>query len=67
MRKYRPERVILRRVRDGRKRSRVQVGLRVLVFFVVTALLVGAFAIALNLKLQEALERRLQAAAEASR
>lgn len=40
-------------LRDGPKRSRVRVGWRPFVFFAVAALLVGAYAIAINLDLQD--------------
>ncbi len=53
MRKYKPEIVIVRRPRDGRKRSRIQLGPRIFVFFLVAAVLTGAVAIAVNLNLED--------------
>lgn len=41
------------RLRDGPKRSRVKLGCRPVVFFILTALLVGACAIAINIDLED--------------
>ncbi len=59
MRKYKPEIVIVRRPRDGRKRSRVRVGPRIFVFFLVAAVLTGAVAIAVNINLEDSWNRAL--------
>ncbi len=59
MRKYRPEIVIIRRPRDGRKRSRIQLGPRVFVFFLVAAILTGAVAIAVNVNLEDRWNRAM--------
>jgi hypothetical protein len=55
MRKFKPEVVIVRRLRDGPRRARSRMGRRVVVFFLVTAVLTGALAIALNLQLEDRL------------
>jgi hypothetical protein len=55
MRKFKPEVVIVRRLRDGPRRARRRMGRRVVVFFLATALLTGALAIALNLQLEDRL------------
>jgi len=43
------------RIRLGPKRSRVKVGCRPFILFILTALLVGAYAIAVNVDLQDRL------------
>ncbi|HVV27300.1 MAG TPA: hypothetical protein VHC40_04980 [Rhizomicrobium sp.] len=58
MRKYQPETVIIRH-RRGRKRSRVKVGLRVVLFFLAAVALTGLAGIALNLRLEDAWQRQL--------
>ena len=55
MRKFKPEVVIVRRLRDGPRRARGRMGSRVIVFFLVTAVLTGILAIALNLQLEDRL------------
>jgi len=55
MRKFKPELVIVRRLRDGPRRARSRMGRRVVVFFLATAVLTGAIAIALNLQLEDQL------------
>ena len=58
MRKYRPEMVIIRR-RKGLKRSRVKVGLRVFIFFLAVLLFTGVIGITLNIRLEDAWQRRV--------
>jgi hypothetical protein len=55
MRKFKPEVVIVRRLRDGPRRARGRVGRRVLLFFLATAILTGALAIASNVSLEDRL------------
>lgn len=43
---------IVRRI--GRRKSRVKVGLRAFLFFLVLALLIATFAISLNMKIEDA-------------
>jgi len=59
MRKFKPEVVIVRRLRDGPRRTRRRMGRRVIVFFLATAMLTGALAIGLNLRFQDRLAKLL--------
>lgn len=55
MKRHGAERIIVRRLRGGPRRSRVRVGLRVVLFFVLAALAAGGAAISLNLRLMDSL------------
>ncbi len=46
---------IVRRI--GRRKSRVKVGMRAFLFFLVLALLIATFAISLNMKIEDAMRR----------
>lgn len=41
------------RLRHGPRRSRIKIGYRPILFFLVTALLIGAYAIAVNIDLED--------------
>lgn len=55
MRKFKPEVVIVRRLRDGPRRARGRMGRRAVLFFLATAVLTGALAIAWNLQFEDRL------------
>jgi hypothetical protein len=67
MRKFKPEIVLVRRLRDGPRRARGRVGMRVVLFFLATAILTGALAITLNLSLEDTMTflfQRMQSSEE---
>ncbi len=46
---------IVRRI--GRRKSRVKISLRAILFFLVLALLIASFAISLNMRIEDAMRR----------